>query len=231
MGTLPPELFRARRFGLPSERVGAAGQRFARRRGASTRALSDRALRRNHLSSARRAKRSGDSALHRAAAGRVHGNLLRRPRARPRLHRRPRHNRRGAASPLAAPLPPTPDISMVARTAAARPSATALDRSALPIGISNWKPQLLQRAPAFERFGDRDLIGVIQIAADWQPVCQARHRNAERKQQAREIKRRRLALGIGIRRENDLAWILAADALYELLDVQLRRPDAVHGRD
>ena len=55
-----------------------------------------------------------------------------------------------------------------------------------------------------------DLVRVFKVAADRQPACDARDVQAERSQQLREIERGRVALDVRVRRQDDLADIVAS---------------------
>src|SRR5207244_447078 len=55
-----------------------------------------------------------------------------------------------------------------------------------------------------ERLGERDLVGVLEIAADGEAARDARQADAERLQELRQVDGGRLALDVGIRRGNDL---------------------------
>src|SRR5690348_5472418 len=87
------------------------------------------------------------------------------------------------------------------------------------------------RAAAFEGACERHLIGVVEVAADRQAVREARGVDAERRQEPREIQRRRLAFGIRVRRDDDLADAFRLDALEQLLHLELVDADAFHRRD
>ena len=67
-------------------------------------------------------------------------------------------------------------------------------------------------AAAFEGPAQRQLVGVLQVATDRQAAGDARHPHAERLQQPGEVQRGGLALGVGVRAEDDLLHVLRARA-------------------
>src|SRR4051794_12294836 len=59
-------------------------------------------------------------------------------------------------------------------------------------------------SPALERAAEGDLVGVLQVAPHGQTACQPRHAQPHRLDQPREVRRRRLALEVGVGGENQL---------------------------
>ena len=82
----------------------------------------------------------------------------------------------------------------------ARPSAPLESRAAR-------RPSGLERAAAGERAAERDLVGVLEVAADRQPGGEARDRDVGRAlvQRAGDVQRRRLAGRGRVRGQHDLA--------------------------
>ena len=87
----------------------------------------------------------------------------------------------------------------------------------------------LQRATAFNGSTERHLIGKLKVAADGQAACKARDFNAERLDKARQIRRGRFALHIGIGGEHHLGHAFIRQARHKLRYVQVIGANAVHG--
>ena len=115
-----------------------------------------------------------------------------------------------------APVPPTTPI----RVACAIARRVALRRRASPVS-----PQLRSRGGR-ERAAERDLVGVLEIAADGQAAREARHPHLLA-QAVGEVGGGRLAGHRRVRREDDLADAVRVDAADQLVDPQVGRVDAV----
>lgn len=89
----------------------------------------------------------------------------------------------------------------------------------------------LQRAARLDRAAQRELVGVLQVAAHRQAARQPAHRDAERLDGARQVARRGLALDIGVRGDDDLLGPLRAEPRQQLAHMQLLRADLVDGAD
>jgi hypothetical protein len=83
-------------------------------------------------------------------------------------------------------------------------------------------PTTLERAP------ERDLVGVLEVAADGRPDAR-RVTDLERVQQPAEVGRGRLAFEVRVRREDDLLHRAVGEALHELRDAQVVGSDAAIG--
>src|SRR5579862_3273426 len=81
-------------------------------------------------------------------------------------------------------------------------------------------------APARERSTERDLVGVLEVAADGKPARKPRYANTVAKPVG-EIGRGRLARHRRVRREHDLDDAVRLDAAEQLVDPQVARLDAV----
>jgi hypothetical protein len=77
-----------------------------------------------------------------------------------------------------------------------------------PSSVDSGQPYILygqsDGAAALEGAAQRDLIGVLQVAADRQPAGQASHGEPHRLDQQGQVGRRGLALGVGVGRQNQL---------------------------
>ena len=67
-------------------------------------------------------------------------------------------------------------------------------------------------SPSLERLVHRHFVGVLEIAADRHAHRDARHLDAERLEQPRQIDGRRLALDVRVGREDDLGDAVARRA-------------------
>src|SRR5262245_11186208 len=86
-------------------------------------------------------------------------------------------------------------------------------------------------SPSCERTAQRHLVGVLQVATYRQSTRQTRHAQAERLEHAGEVRRSRLALEIGVGREDHLGDRPVGEAHHQLADPQLLRADPVDRRD
>src|SRR5215217_2209465 len=89
----------------------------------------------------------------------------------------------------------------------------------------------LEFAPALEGLRERDLVGVLEVAADGKTAREARHPHAERLEERRDVHRRRVSLEVGVRRDDHLGHALAFDSVEELLHAQVLGADAVERAD
>ena len=93
------------------------------------------------------------------------------------------------------------------------------------------RPEALQLPSRLDGAAQRDLVGVLELAAHRQAARQTRDLDVERLDEAREIGGRGLALDVGVGGDEDLGDVLAAEASHELADVQLVGTLALHGVD
>jgi len=93
--------------------------------------------------------------------------------------------------------------------------------SATPAAISK-----LYLPSVFHGARERHLICVLEIAAHGQSMCDTRHANPHRLQEFGNIHCRRLALDVGVGRDDDLLHILLARTQDELADADVVRPHA-----
>src|SRR3989441_9309591 len=89
---------------------------------------------------------------------------------------------------------------------------------------------LADLAPALEGLRERHLVRILQITADREPTGDPRDADPERPEQLREVERRRLALDIGVGRQDDLGRLAALEPDQELLDLEVVGADAVERR-
>src|SRR6266545_7287729 len=83
----------------------------------------------------------------------------------------------------------------------------------------------------FQRFRHRDLVGVLEIAADGEPERQSRGAHLDRPELLGDVERRRFALDVRVRGHDDFAHAAAAHALQQSVDVDVLRPDALERRE
>src|SRR2546428_2190429 len=86
-------------------------------------------------------------------------------------------------------------------------------------------------APAFEGLRKRHLVGVLEIAAHREPAGDPRDADSEGAEQLRQVQRRRLALDVGIGRQDHLARLATLEPYQEFLDLEVVGADAVEGRE
>ena len=77
----------------------------------------------------------------------------------------------------------------------------------------------------------REVVGVLEIAADRDAGGDARDAHAERLQQPRQVDRRRLAFDRRVGGEDHFLDAAGADARQQALDLQVVGPDALQRRD
>ncbi len=83
------------------------------------------------------------------------------------------------------------------------------------------------RTPPCERALERELVRMLEPAAGGQAMGDAGHADFQRREDFREVVRRRLAFDIGTEGENDFRGILFAYPFKKGLDSQLGRADVV----
>src|SRR5215210_3341152 len=90
-----------------------------------------------------------------------------------------------------------------------------------------------ERSATGKRPPERDLVGVLEVAAHREPGGQPRDGDAgrARAQPLRDVQRGRLAGRRGVGGEDDLAHLGALDARVELRDLEVARLDAVDRRE
>ena len=89
-----------------------------------------------------------------------------------------------------------------------------------------WCGVELHLAAAGESAAQRHLVGVLQVPAHGETAGEARHAHASA-QSVREVRGRRLARHVRVRREHDLLHAVAFDAPDQLVDAQVLWIDAV----
>ena len=85
--------------------------------------------------------------------------------------------------------------------------------------------------PAFQCAQKRDLVGIFQLAPDRDAVGQTRDLYAHRAKQTRQVHGRGLALGVRVRGHDDLTHRAVCDAVQQLADAQIVRPDVAQRRN
>src|SRR6266496_750890 len=93
------------------------------------------------------------------------------------------------------------------------------------------RPSPVDVAATRERPAQRDLVGVLEVAAHREPTRDPRDAHTELLHRARDEHRGRVAFDVGVGREDDFGDALVGNASEQLLDAQLLRPDALDGRD
>jgi hypothetical protein len=81
--------------------------------------------------------------------------------------------------------------------------------------------------PSFERAAEGDLVGVLQVPADREAGRETGDPQAQGDQQAREVRGGRLALDVGVGREDHLGDLAVGETAQQLLDPQVVRADVV----
>ena len=81
-----------------------------------------------------------------------------------------------------------------------------------------------------QRTAERDLVGVLEVAADGEAAREPRHGGAVA-QPVGEVRGGRLARHVRVRREHHLADLTLGDALEQLVDAQVLRLDPVERRE
>ena len=82
-------------------------------------------------------------------------------------------------------------------------------------------------ASSFHRLPHRQVVGILEIAADGNAGGNPRHAYAKRLEETREVDRRGLALDRRVGGKNDLLDAAVIDARQQTLDLQIIRPDAM----
>src|SRR5215472_8241889 len=91
------------------------------------------------------------------------------------------------------------------KQATAPPSSSTIAAGNSRVAGNTSLDRRLELAAPFERAMHRNLVRVIEVAADGQAHRDACHFHAERLEQPGEIDGRVLAVDVGVGRENDLA--------------------------
>src|SRR5919198_1379954 len=86
-------------------------------------------------------------------------------------------------------------------------------------------------AAALEGPRERHLVRVLQITPHRETTGDPRDPDPERPEELREVERRRLALDVGVRRQDDLGRLTALEPREELLDLEIVGADAVERRE
>src|SRR3954452_14877130 len=109
----------------------------------------------------------------------------------------------------------------------------AISSAASRAGPGRQRLRGSDRAAAGKRAPERDLVGVLEVAAHRQPGGEARDRDAgrARAQPVGDVQRGRLAGGGRVRRQHHLADLGAVDARVELRDLEVVGLDAVDRRE
>src|ERR1700722_772615 len=89
----------------------------------------------------------------------------------------------------------------------------------------------IEQASSLEGAAERDLVRVLQVAADRQPAGRARRPDAHRLDQPGEVGRGRLALEVGVGRQDQLGHPAVRQPGHQLLDPQVVRADPVDRAD
>src|SRR4051812_24606696 len=85
----------------------------------------------------------------------------------------------------------------------------------------------VDRAPTLQRSAERELVGVLEVAADRQARGDAGDLEAERLKHPRQVHRRDLALSVGVGADDDLLDALGPDARQQLPDLELFGADTL----
>lgn len=98
------------------------------------------------------------------------------------------------------------------------------------VGTSDLQLRGFDEHPApLERAAERGLIRILEVSADGQAGCGARHADPEISQHAAQVRRGGLALGVGIRGEDDLLHLSVGKALEQFAGAQVTRAAASMG--
>ena len=87
-----------------------------------------------------------------------------------------------------------------------------------------------QSPAALQRLGQRDLVGVLEIAADGQAPGDTRDAHAERPQELGQVERGGLALHVGIGGQDDLVHPARVQARQQLAHLDVVGADAIERR-
>src|SRR3954451_1753466 len=118
-------------------------------------------------------------------------------------------------------------VSAASRVSSPRSSSSrsrASDRA--PVGASD-----IEQSPSLERSAERDLVGVLEVAADRQAGGDPGDLQAHRPQQPGEVGGRGLPLEVGVGRDDDLGDHAVGEPGHQLTGAQVVRPDAVDRAD
>src|SRR4051794_40412982 len=89
----------------------------------------------------------------------------------------------------------------------------------------------VEQASPREGTAERDLVGVLEVAAYGQPAGEAADPHAHRLDQRGEVGGGRLALEVRVGGEDDLLDDVVGEPVQQLADAQVVRADAVDGAD
>src|SRR6266542_3145681 len=103
--------------------------------------------------------------------------------------------------------------------------------SGLPVGGDLEYADEITLGQALEGLAQGDLVGVLEVASDREAAGQAGHPDAGGLQQRGHVHRRRVALQVRVRGQDDLDHAVALDAVEELLDAEVLGADAVERAD
>src|ERR1022692_3170729 len=89
----------------------------------------------------------------------------------------------------------------------------------------------INQPPSFECASQRDLVGVLELAADRQAAGGPGDPDSERLDQPGQVRRRRLAFQVGVGRENQLGNGAVGQPRHQFLDPQILGADPVNRAD
>src|SRR6478752_277676 len=89
----------------------------------------------------------------------------------------------------------------------------------------------IQQPSSFERASEGDLVGVLQVAAHRQTARKSGDLQPHRLDEAREVGRGRLALEVGVGREDELGDLAVGEADHQLAHTQVVGADALDRAD
>src|SRR6476661_1018059 len=118
----------------------------------------------------------------------------------------------------------------------ASPEATASrvsrnDRASSATSCASWMSSDIDLPPSFERSTEGHLVGVLQVAPHGQTACQPGDAQSHRLDQTSEVRRRRLALQVGVGGEDQLGHRPVLQPHHQLAHPKVVRPDALDRRD
>src|SRR3954470_15011298 len=118
----------------------------------------------------------------------------------------------------------------------ASPDATASsvsrnDLASSATSCASWVSSDIDLSPSLERATEGHLVGVLQVAPHGQTACQPCDPKAHRLDQTGEVRRRRLALQVGVGGEDQLGHRPVLQPHHQLPHPQVVRSDALDRRD